>query len=147
MISCSMLAKGLNPSAFKFCTCNLCNISILLFLLRHNATKCKPNVADSCAPMSKLTPSLTHGEVYTVATCHVCSCHDGFVNCTKTDVTRDCPDLTCPQDQRVTEEGTCCPVCRGETRNLFEHAMYFMTLFLRTRLLWTGSRLSSSGRV
>ena len=64
--------------------------------------------------MPKLTPFLTHGQGYTVATCHVCSCHDGFVNCTKTDVTRDCPALTCPEEQRVTEEGTCCPVCRGE---------------------------------
>ena len=102
------------------------------------------NLTDSCAPMPKLTPLLTHGEVYTVATCHVCSCHDGFVNCTKTDVTRDCPELSCPEEQRVTEEGTCCPVCRGDQ---LKFKMYFMTFIPRTRLLRTGSRLSSSGQM
>ena len=111
------------------CVCLCCSAALTHFncgmlqhlddmsILRHCATHLFSHLADSCAPMSKLTPSLTHGEVYTVATCHECSCHDGFVNCTKTDVTRDCPELTCHEDQRVTEEGTCCPVCRGETRS------------------------------
>ena len=45
---------------------------------------------------------------------HVCLLRDGFVNCTKLDQARDCPRLSCGAEQRLLEEGTCCPVCRGQ---------------------------------
>lgn len=60
---------------------------------------------------------MTHGEVVITAlrgdTCTTCQCEDGFVNCTNVDTSRDCPRLTCPLEQRVREEGTCCHVCKG----------------------------------
>jgi len=66
----------------------------------------------SCEPLDKLTPFLTHGEVFVPKRCHSCECNDGHVECSRVDPEKDCPELSCPSNQRIVEEGKCCPICR-----------------------------------
>ena len=68
----------------------------------------------SCEPLDKLTPFLTHGEVFVPKRCHSCECNDGHVECSRVDPEKDCPELSCPSNQRIVEEGKCCPICRGK---------------------------------
>jgi len=65
-----------------------------------------------CEPLDKLTPFLTHGEVFVPKRCHSCECNDGHVQCSRIDQEKDCPKLSCPSNQRIVEEGKCCPICR-----------------------------------
>ena len=72
-------------------------------------------VSEPCEPLDKLTPFLTHGEVFVPKRCHTCECNDGHVECSRIDQEKDCPKLSCPSNQRIVEEGKCCPICRGKS--------------------------------
>jgi len=76
------------------------------------AGQCCPSCPAACEPLDDLTPHLTHGETFVPRRCTLCQCRDGSVECDTMVPELDCPKLDCDQADQITEEGSCCPVCR-----------------------------------
>ena len=110
--------------------------------IKKSAPDKKSSPTAACEPLDELTPHLTHGETFVPRRCTLCECRyssqlkpskcetfflqkkkatiilksgcrDGSVECDTLVPELDCPKLTCLEADQITEEGSCCPICRG----------------------------------
>ena len=71
---------------------------------------CKKSVSVS-ASCKHYNTEYDHGEVFSPRKCISCHCNDGHVDCKRQ---KECPQLSCPKEEQILEEGKCCPICKGE---------------------------------
>ncbi|XP_055887465.1 protein kinase C-binding protein NELL1-like isoform X3 [Biomphalaria glabrata] len=54
-----------------------------------------------------------HGQTVNPAVCVTCTCVNAVMQCNQLDVQKECPQLNCPESERISVHGECCPVCKG----------------------------------
>ncbi|CAH2063103.1 unnamed protein product, partial [Iphiclides podalirius] len=72
--------------------------------------ECCPTCLRRCLLQGEL---YEHGDRYTPKECAECVCHDGNMQCTRTDPETACPPLPCDPADQFTVPGECCKFCPG----------------------------------
>ncbi|GAB6022819.1 NEL-like 2 (chicken) [Chamberlinius hualienensis] len=75
-----------------------------------NEGDCCPTCLKQCLLKGVL---YDHGEQVSPRECIDCACQDGTMHCEKMNPSKQCPTLTCPEEEQFGVPGECCKFCPG----------------------------------